>query len=79
MGLLALAYWAVNEQLMTLLSEERKQDLIRYFAREGDTLFGLVNGISRQAQDFQDVDQQIEVERFAGKALAKPEEVLVAP
>jgi hypothetical protein len=58
------------------LSEERKTALTRYFAAEGDTLFGLVNGVTRLAQDFEDPDQQTEVERYAGKLLAEPKEIL---
>lgn len=54
------------------LSEKRREDLLRYFAAEGDTLFGLIQGVTRQAQDFADPDQQTEFERAAGAILAKP-------
>jgi len=53
------------------LSDERKNDLLRYFAKEGDNLFGLVNGITRLAQDVQDFDQREQMERYAGQLLEK--------
>lgn len=51
------------------LSEERKLDLLRYFAKEGDTVFGLINGITRLAQDVENYDEQIRMERYAGEVL----------
>jgi hypothetical protein len=54
------------------LSEEKKTALTRYFAAEGDTLFGLVQGITRLAQDLEDPDAQVEMERFGGAVLANP-------
>lgn len=51
------------------LSEDRKNDLLRYFSKESDTVFGLVNGITRLAQDFKDFDDRVSVERYAGKRL----------
>jgi len=58
---------AVSKDLT--LSEERKLDLLRYFSREGETVFGLVNGITRLAQDFENYDDRITIERYAGKKL----------
>ncbi len=55
------------------LTEEAKTNLLRYFAVEGDTVYGLVNGLTRLAQYYEDPVQQIEMERFAGNMLAKPE------
>ena len=54
------------------LSDKRREDLLRYFSAEGETLFGLVNGITRLAQDFTDPDQQSDFERQAGTILATP-------
>lgn len=51
------------------LSEEKKLDLLRYFSKEGETGFGLVNGITRLAQDFENYDQRVDIERYAGKKL----------
>jgi len=53
------------------LSEEKKLDLLRYFAKEGDTVFGLVNGITRLAQDESDFDRRVDLERYAGERLEK--------
>src|SRR5439155_22108046 len=53
------------------LSEEKKLDLLRYFAKEGDTVFGLVNGITRLAQDESDFDRRVDLERYAGQRLEK--------
>jgi hypothetical protein len=53
------------------LSDERKNDLLRYFAKEGDNLFGLVNGITRLAQDTKDFDERERMERYAGEQLEK--------
>ncbi|SRR6266545_2606966 len=52
------------------LSDERKTDLIRYFAKEGDTLYGLVQGVTRLAQDFEDAEDQVRLERYAGQIVA---------
>jgi len=62
---------AVNVTVKDLgLGEKQEKDLIRYFAKEGDdNLYGLVNGITRLAQDFTDYDQRIDAERYAGKLL----------
>jgi hypothetical protein len=51
------------------ISDKQKLDLFRYFAKEGDTVFGLVNGITRLAQDFQDYDERVRLERYAGTIL----------
>jgi hypothetical protein len=51
------------------LSDEKKLDLIKYFGKEGDTLVGFVNGITRLAQDFPSYDRQVQLERYAGKIL----------
>lgn len=53
------------------LSDKAKLDLLRYFAKEGDTVFGLVNGITRLAQDYSDYDQRVSIERYAGEVLEK--------
>lgn len=58
------------------LSEDRKTALLRYFSREGDTVYGLVNGITRLAQDLPDHAEQIELERFAGELIANPDSAL---
>jgi hypothetical protein len=56
------------------LGDDAKADLLTYFAKETGTgkenLFGLVNGITRLAQDKNRYDDQIDVERYAGKLLA---------
>jgi hypothetical protein len=57
------------------LSEERKTALLRYFAREGDTAYGLVQGITRLAQDFEDPVAQMEAERYAGDLVTAPEAI----
>lgn len=54
------------------LTQEKKELLLRYFTVEGHTLYGLVNGVTRLAQDEQDPDAQIELERAAGELLAHP-------
>lgn len=54
------------------LSDKKREDLLRYFSQEGDTLFGLVNGVTRLAQDYEDPDQQSDYERAAGKILSQP-------
>lgn len=54
------------------LSKDRRESLLRYFSAEGETLFGLVNGVTRLAQDFADPDQQTDFERAAGAILATP-------
>lgn len=58
------------------LSKEHRDALLGYFAKEGNSVFGLVNGITRLAQDFEDADQQVELERYAGKVLYAPEIVV---
>jgi len=60
------------------LSEEKRDSLLTYFAREGNTVFGLVQGVSRLAQDFPDPDRQVEVERYAGRVLYAPEIIVSA-
>jgi Domain of unknown function (DUF932) len=66
---------AVNAVVKDLsLSEEKEKDLLRYFAKEspnGETLFGLINGITRLAQDSKNYDDRIEIERYAGQKLEK--------
>jgi hypothetical protein len=51
------------------LSERHREDLLRYFSGEGETLFGIVNGITRLAQDFPQVEDQFRLERYAGELL----------
>lgn len=51
------------------LSEKDKMDLLRYFAKEGETEFGLVNGITRLAQDVENYDTRVDMERYAGRRL----------
>jgi Domain of unknown function (DUF932) len=56
------------------LSEEKEKDLLRYFAKEstnGETVFSLVNGITRLAQDSKNYDDRVEIERYAGQKLEK--------
>ncbi len=53
------------------IPQERREDLVRYFAKEGETVFGLVNGITRLAQDMPNYEDQIRLERAAGKILAE--------
>jgi hypothetical protein len=63
------------------LSDESKLDLLRYFAKEGDTAYGLVNGITRLAQDRNSFDERVDFERYAGELTADPaklEKILVA-
>jgi hypothetical protein len=56
------------------LSQDKARSLLMYFGRESGTLFGLVQGITRLAQDFpENVDRQIELERYAGAIVSKPE------
>jgi hypothetical protein len=52
------------------LSEKQRDALIRYFAKEGDTVYGLVNGITRLAQDFELAEDQVRLERYAGQIVA---------
>lgn len=58
------------------LSEDKRNALLAYFVNEGSTLFGLVNGITRLAQDFEDPDEQVRLERTAGEILRTPAPVL---
>lgn len=58
------------------LSDQSKEALLRYFTVEGHTVYGLVQGVTRLAQDYEDPDVQIEMERAAGEILAKPQAVL---
>ena len=58
------------------LSEEKRDALLQYFSAEGHTLFGLTNGITRLAQDFERYDDKIRLERYAGQVLEKPVEVI---
>jgi hypothetical protein len=51
------------------LSDEKKTDLLRYFSKEGDTVFGLVQGITQLAQDFEAYEDQVRLERYAGEVL----------
>jgi len=56
------------------LSDEKRDQLLRFFGREGDTVFGLVNGITRLAQNFPDnPERQVELERYAGSMVSKPD------
>lgn len=57
------------------LSEERKNALVRYFAKEGDTMFGLVQGITRLAKDFEDPEDQVRLERYAGRIVSGKQKV----
>ena len=56
----------------TQLSKEKRDALLPYFGREGHSVFGLVNGITRLAQDFENADDQVALERYAGRILAEP-------
>lgn len=60
-------------------SEEQKDQLLTHFSEH--TKYGLINAITRFAQDQKTVDQQIRLEEFAGKILETPsedfEEILV--
>lgn len=58
------------------LSDEKKQSLLQYFTVEGNTLYGLMNGVTRLAQDFENYDDKIRLERFGGQILEKPALVL---
>jgi hypothetical protein len=58
------------------LSQERRDQLLQYFSAEGHTLFGLVNGVTRLAQDFEKYDDKIRLERYAGQMIEKPLEVI---
>ncbi|HTT14800.1 MAG TPA: hypothetical protein VMG81_03355 [Thermoplasmata archaeon] len=58
------------------LSDDRKQALLRYFAIEGYTAFGMGQAVARLAQDAEGADDQVELERQAGIIIAKPDEVL---
>jgi hypothetical protein len=58
------------------LSEERKQRLLRYFAIEGYTAFGMGQAVARLAQDAEGADEQVELERQAGVIISRPDEVL---
>ena len=58
------------------LSDEKKLSLLQYFSAEGNTLFGLTNGITRLAQDFENYEDKIRLERFGGQILEKPELVI---
>jgi hypothetical protein len=52
------------------LSDEKKNNLLKYFGREGDdNVFALVNSITRLAQDYPSYDERIHVERYAGEVL----------
>lgn len=56
------------------LGQDKRDELLRYFAREGDTVFGLVQGITRLAQEFPDnVERQVELERYAGSMVSSPD------
>ena len=61
------------------ISKEKRDDLLRYFAAEGASVFGLVNGITRLAQDYENADDQVNLERYAGRILYKPEIVVTVP
>lgn len=60
------------------LSKEHRDSLLAYFAKEGNTVFGIVNGMTRLAQDFASADDQVALERYAGKVLYAPELVVPA-
>jgi hypothetical protein len=51
------------------LSDQKRLDLIKYWGKEGDTVCGFVNGVTRLAQDFEGYDHQVRAERYAGKLL----------
>ena len=53
------------------LSDEKKLDLLRYFGTD-TTQFGFVNAITRLAQDFNNYDDKIRLERHAGELLCAP-------
>ena len=54
----------------------KKEALLRYFSVDGFTAFGLANGITRLAQDEESPDAQTELERYAGRIFAEPDQVL---
>lgn len=58
------------------MSKEKRDSLLAYFSKEGNTVFGLVNGITRLAQDYASYDDQVALERYAGRVLARPEIVV---
>lgn len=51
------------------LSDKHRDDLLRYFGKESEDLFGLINGVTRLAQDFENYDTRVDIERYAGKML----------
>ncbi len=51
------------------LPEARRDALLGYFSTEGASGFGLVNGITRLAQDFAEPDDMVRVQRYAGGLL----------
>jgi len=50
------------------LPESYKDSILNHFVKEGDnTQYGLVNSLTRAAQDFSSYNRQIEMEQIAGK------------
>ncbi len=58
------------------MSKDKRDSLLAYFSKEGNSVFGLVNGITRLAQDYANADDQVALERYAGKVLSRPEIVV---
>lgn len=58
------------------MSKDKRDSLLAYFAKEGNSVFGLVNGITRLAQDYSSYDDQVALERYAGRVLNRPEIVI---
>lgn len=54
------------------LTDQARDNLLRYFTAEWHNLYGLVNGVTRLAQDFADPDTQVDLERAAGNILTAP-------
>jgi hypothetical protein len=50
------------------LPQSYKDSILNHFVKEGDsTQYGLVNSLTRAAQDFESYERQIELETIAGK------------
>jgi len=52
------------------ISEERKQKLLYYFAKESPTQLGVANAITRLAQDEEKAEEQVELERLGYNIVA---------
>jgi hypothetical protein len=51
------------------LSKEMSDELLSYFTYEGPTIYGLINSVTRMAQNFTDYEDKIRCERYAGEIL----------